>query len=183
MKKYCWKCKEVKDTTDYNKNRTTKDGLQSVCRECQRIYSEKFNAIALEAISEFLKEYKTPDENNSDAVIRYFCETHGYEKWAQVLEKYTALTDGGCVIWQGQTTTDGYGKYNVGLPRGNYGIRAHRLSFALYHGYENLPQSQHGPNADTLVLDHMCETITCVNPLHLQVVTSAENLSFKAGRL
>jgi hypothetical protein len=36
--KRCYKCGEVKATTEFNKCRTRKDGLTDVCRDCQKAY-------------------------------------------------------------------------------------------------------------------------------------------------
>lgn len=36
--KQCCKCKEVKPLKAYNKDRTTKDGLQARCRQCQKAW-------------------------------------------------------------------------------------------------------------------------------------------------
>lgn len=36
--KRCPHCKQMKPISAFNKNRTTKDGLQSLCRECHAIY-------------------------------------------------------------------------------------------------------------------------------------------------
>jgi hypothetical protein len=43
---------------------------------------------------------------------------------------------------------------------------AHRWSYEHYIG----------PIESGLVIDHLCRTPTCVNPYHLEPVTSAENL-------
>lgn len=36
--KYCSKCKTEKSVSEFNKNRSRKDGLQSSCRECKKKY-------------------------------------------------------------------------------------------------------------------------------------------------
>lgn len=61
--------------------------------------------------------------------------------------------DRGCWIWQGHTTTDGYGYARAcGLM-----IRAHRLSYALHYG--DLPEGA--------IICHTCDVPLCVNPDHL----------------
>ena len=42
--KTCTKCKAVKSTEDFNRNITTKDGLQWQCWECDRAYTVKYRA-------------------------------------------------------------------------------------------------------------------------------------------
>lgn len=36
--KQCYKCKEVKDITEFNKNKLKNDGHHTVCRECMKKY-------------------------------------------------------------------------------------------------------------------------------------------------
>lgn len=68
----------------------------------------------------------------------------------------------GCWLWQGATTSRGYGHINVdGRMRS-----VHRLA------YEELVS----PIAAGLTIDHLCFTKLCVNPSHLEPVTAAENV-------
>lgn len=80
----------------------------------------------------------------------------------------------GCWLWIAGRDSQGYGIFNAvkGKP-----VRAHQFSFWL----------QNGPVPVGLELDHLCHTWdvtcpgnrclhrTCVNPLHLEPVTHAEN--------
>lgn len=78
--------------------------------------------------------------------------------------KVDLTSPGGCWVWTA-------GK--IGGVRGGYGsfklegrsVRAHRFS------YETLV----GPIPDGLELDHLCRVRACVNPAHLEPVTSREN--------
>ncbi len=41
-KKECGRCAEVKLITEYNKNSTRADGLQSYCKTCQKLYQKEW---------------------------------------------------------------------------------------------------------------------------------------------
>lgn len=74
---------------------------------------------------------------------------------------YLVAADG-CWEWQRIRNVWGYGRFNVG---GTESL-AHRFSYELHIG----------PIPDGLVLDHLCRNPCCVNPSHLEPVTTAENL-------
>lgn len=69
---------------------------------------------------------------------------------------------GGCWLWTAGTFRHGYGQFMTVKPKK---VSAHRWA------YEALV----GPIPDGLVLDHLCRTPACVNPAHLEPVTTAEN--------
>jgi HNH endonuclease len=69
---------------------------------------------------------------------------------------------GSCWIWQGGTQSQGYGRMSVDGKL----VPAHR------HYYE----ATKGPVPIGLQLDHLCHEPSCVNPDHLEPVTSTENL-------
>lgn len=67
----------------------------------------------------------------------------------------------GCWEWAGSRDRDGYGRFKLdGRPQ-----MAHRVAFELWRG--EIP--------DGLQIDHLCRNPGCVNPNHLEVVTSREN--------
>lgn len=72
---------------------------------------------------------------------------------------------GSCWNWTGNTYGIGsgrnYGKLNVNGRQ----TRAHRFSYELAKG----------PIPDGLVIDHLCMNTLCVNPSHLEAVTTQEN--------
>lgn len=68
----------------------------------------------------------------------------------------------GCWLWIGSTEGGGYGNVRFNGPT----RKAHRVSFEMLVG--EIP--------DGLELDHLCRVRCCVNPLHLEPVTHAENV-------
>jgi hypothetical protein len=81
-------------------------------------------------------------------------------------ERFWPKVQGGgvdeCWLWQGTKGSRGHGRFYVAP---NQFTGAHRFA------YEQLI----GPVPDGLVLDHLCLTPPCVNPWHLDPVTSAVN--------
>ena len=76
--------------------------------------------------------------------------------------KVDVRSESECWPWMAGLNDSGYGQYGLraGMPR-----RAHRLA------YEELV----GPIPEGLQLDHLCRNTRCVNPAHLEAVTSREN--------
>ena len=85
--------------------------------------------------------------------------------------KYTPEPNTGCWLWTAYADRNGYGKMTVETGTQEW---AHRVSYRLYKG--EIPDGLH--------LDHTCSTPLCVNPAHLEAVTSAENQrrTFERGR-
>lgn len=73
-----------------------------------------------------------------------------------------ALTDSGCIEWIAYRYENGYGR--IWLDGRN--VSAHRWSYE-YHV---------GPIPEGLVIDHLCRNPPCVNPDHLEPVTTQENV-------
>lgn len=68
---------------------------------------------------------------------------------------------GGCHLWMGRRTLDGYGQYRA---QGTI-VYAHRYAY----------ERAYGPIPTGMQLDHICNVRFCVNPKHLQVVTPRQN--------
>jgi hypothetical protein len=70
-----------------------------------------------------------------------------------------------CWLWTAHLDKDGYGFFRIG-GKGSRNLRAHRVSY----------EWARGPIPETLQLDHLCRTPSCVNPEHLEPVTGRENV-------
>lgn len=68
---------------------------------------------------------------------------------------------GECIVWLGGHTEKGYGFLMVGGKK----LRAHRVAYELARG----------PVPGGLEIDHLCRVRNCINPAHLEPVTSVEN--------
>lgn len=68
----------------------------------------------------------------------------------------------GCWLWTGARNSKGYPCVTDGTGRS---MLAHRRSYMALVG--EIP--------DGLTIDHLCRNKTCVNPAHLEAVTSTEN--------
>lgn len=67
-----------------------------------------------------------------------------------------------CWLWKGRLNNKGYGQASL---KGRMRL-AHRLAWELLRG----------PIPEGAVLDHLCRVRRCVNPDHLEPVTTRENL-------
>ncbi|MCI0349091.1 MAG: HNH endonuclease [Acidobacteriales bacterium] len=75
-----------------------------------------------------------------------------YEAFHAKVERESA-----CWIWQGALGGNGYGYFRREL--------AHRISYEMYKG--KIPRKKQ--------IDHVCKRSACVNPEHLEIVTSTIN--------
>lgn len=70
--------------------------------------------------------------------------------------------ESGCWIWQRARYSTGYGVV--------------RLNGRMAHAHRIVFERHNGPVPEGLELDHLCGVRACVNPLHLEPVTHAENI-------
>ena len=85
---------------------------------------------------------------------------------SQLMEYVHIEPYSGCWIYSGAWSARGYGRKAVRQSNGKTCNRlAHRISFELFRG--EVPKG--------MALDHLCRTRCCVNPSHLEPVTSREN--------
>ena len=76
------------------------------------------------------------------------------------LERYE-IDSNGCWIWTGAIHKSGYGQIKW---KGKSTV-AHRVMYTIFKG--EIPKG--------LVIDHLCNIKKCVNPEHLEAVTTSEN--------
>jgi hypothetical protein len=70
---------------------------------------------------------------------------------------------GGCWVWTRSLDRYGYGQFSY---YGYSGHRAHVVSWLLTHG----------PITGGLVINHLCANRACINPEHLELLTSVQNV-------
>lgn len=98
------------------------------------------------------------------------------ESLLATFRRFCRVTESGCIEWTGSRIR-GYGNIGVGYI-GKRGVAraAHRVAYELLVG----------PIEDGMTLDHLCRNRCCVNPAHLEPVSSLENyergLAARGGR-
>lgn len=80
-----------------------------------------------------------------------------YERFCRYVYKEDSFSHW---LWQGAINPTGYGQFWLDGP-----ILAHRAAWLMFRG----------PIPDGLEIDHLCRVRSCVYPIHLEPVTTAEN--------
>lgn len=85
-------------------------------------------------------------------------------KWLHRIAE-SIIQDGDCWRWIGRFGRGGYGAFKYNIDGRQHGTTAHRASWLAHRG--DIP--------DDLVTDHLCRNRWCVNPWHLELVTTKIN--------
>lgn len=87
-----------------------------------------------------------------------------YERfWSKVRCEDLIFPENGCMFWTG-AKINGYGKFPLTHKKT---VTAHRWNY----------EQRYGPVAQGMQLDHLCRVRHCVNPDHLEPVTSKININ------
>ena len=98
---------------------------------------------------------------NREAVLQRLSDAVGLESRVQ---NGIVVNNNGCWIWQKYKDKRGYGVLGIN----GYPVRCHTVMWFLRHG--TLPErGRH--------LDHLCNTTSCCNPIHLRDCAAQENIS------
>ena len=83
---------------------------------------------------------------------------------ANYLSTRYEVSASGCWLWTNHVNRGGYGMATARTGRENT-VVAHRLAYEAWVG----------PISEALIIHHKCHTRKCINPDHLQAITSKEN--------
>jgi hypothetical protein len=134
----------------------------------RQLYGNPYKSRNPEKRKKNAREYMAKNSRNA-ITLEHFDEKAAKRFWAKVDK-----TKSSCWVWTGARTaqrpkrayaeaTEGYGAFLINK-RPFY---AHRLSYLVHNG----------PLIDGLVIDHKCNNTLCVNPKHLQQMTSQDNVN------
>jgi len=68
--KFCTKCEKCKIISEFNRNKSTNDGLQAYCRSCQRSYSKRWEKTNREYRNEYKIKYNLKEKNKIASYLR-----------------------------------------------------------------------------------------------------------------
>ena len=94
----------------------------------------------------------------------------GWRRYATTEESFQArITPGpnGCILWTASVNRAGYGQISID----GRGRHVHRYAW----------QRQNGPIPEGMSIDHVCHNRICVNPDHLRLATTKQNMENRPG--
>jgi hypothetical protein len=146
--KQCPNCNQLKPASEYHTLPHTSDGLNWRCISCQNAYNREYQ--------------RKRSLAKCDPRVLEAIKFAPYERVTRFARKVKVL-DSGCWQWTGNCHPDnGYGR--LWFDRHDDRL-AHRLAY----------EWSVGPIPVGLVIDHLCRHRSCVNPDHMEPVTSAVN--------
>jgi hypothetical protein len=160
MIKQCSKCKQEKSHDEFYKSKSTKDLLDTRCKECSRTRAIKYYDSEKAKIR--YKEFKSKNPST-------FKPKPAIER---ILSKIEIVTESGCWIFMGRVSELCYGM--IGNDAGNDKklFLTHRKTFEYYVG--DIP--------DGLFVCHRCDVPSCCNPSHLFLGTQKENMEDRSNK-
>lgn len=109
-----------------------------------------------------------PRLRGKDAVMNTIKRHPSFIVTERLRNRFDAKTigaDSGCRIWTGAISkSTGYGAFKIGRSK----IDAHVAAWRIAHGGDPVPVGK--------LIMHKCNCRTCVNPDHLQLGTTSENM-------
>jgi hypothetical protein len=97
----------------------------------------------------------------SERMNRGCIQDRNVPSMALIMDRVEPEPNTGCWLWLRYQNRQGYGVVSIN----NRATRAHRVVYEVVHG--TIPNG--------LVIDHICNTPSCVNPDHLRAITSVAN--------
>ena len=78
--KLCSKCNTTKTITEFYKDRTSKDGLHSLCKQCKNALSKIYMQKNKESISKYHKEYREKNKEILNKRSKEYQNKHKQDK-------------------------------------------------------------------------------------------------------
>lgn len=121
--KRCSRCKEMKEVTEFGRNKATKDGMSVYCKECVRAYSNNYYKKNRSCYSRYEKKRYHNNENyrirhNLRRCLRYIISPEGsMSERMQYIIGCSRLS----LLWHLQSTAviNGYKTFNITNINGN----------------------------------------------------------------
>lgn len=149
----------TEETTSY-----TKAGR--FCRICRNAYCRERNARIRAENPKPRRVYPKKERRPWPPPVRNFAYDLTDSDVIRFKSKFVELNSEECWLWLGSLNTGGYGLLSVSREGSKTRLQAHRIAYEQKNG--DIPLG--------LVIDHLCRNRRCVNPNHLEPVTTRENL-------